>query len=52
MQRLEELFKEFLRLDSCLADEGHSEKTAFEDGYFELKSKFQNKLNSLNPLFK
>ena len=48
LQRLDDLFKDFLKLDSCLSDED-SELAEFEDRYFELKSKFQNKLDSLNP---
>ena len=38
-----------MRLDSCLVEEDDSELTTMVNQCFELKSKFQNKLDSLNP---
>ncbi|GFU09351.1 uncharacterized protein NPIL_296251 [Nephila pilipes] len=47
LQRLERLFKEFERLDSELSGED-SEIVEFEDRYFSLKLKLQNKLHAFN----
>lgn len=46
-QRLDELFKNSLRLDSCLSDQD-CELADVKDLYFQLKSNYQNKLDSFN----
>ncbi|GBN93866.1 hypothetical protein AVEN_91260-1 [Araneus ventricosus] len=47
LQRLEEHIKECEKLDSELSVE-HSEIVEFEDRYFSLKMKLQNKVDALN----